>query len=79
KLDYITQELIIEKAKETIQPRIPWQEPLKLELQHFVNCIFGKGKPIITGIDGLKAIKIAEAALKSSKTGKLVKLKSLLP
>ncbi|MGB9853346.1 MAG: Gfo/Idh/MocA family protein [Candidatus Bathyarchaeales archaeon] len=75
KLDYITQELTIENAKETVQPRIPWQEPLKLELRHFVNCILGKEKPIVTGIDGFKAIKIAEAALKSSKTGKLVKLK----
>mgnify|MGYP001134305452 CR=1 FL=1 len=34
KLDYITQELTIEDAKETLQPRYPWQEPLKLELQH---------------------------------------------
>jgi len=74
KLDYITQELTIEDAKETVQPRIPWQEPLKLELQHFVNCIFGREKPLITGFDGLKALKIAEAALKSSKTGRLVKL-----
>jgi predicted dehydrogenase len=32
-------------------------------------------KPFITGLDGLKALKIAEAALKSSKTGKLVRLK----
>jgi UDP-N-acetylglucosamine 3-dehydrogenase len=75
KLDYITQELTIETAKETVQPRIPWQEPLKLELQHFANCILGKEKPFITGLDGLKALKIAEAALKSSKTGKLVRLK----
>jgi len=75
KIDYITQELTIENAKETVQPRLPWQEPLKLELRHFVNCILGKEKPLVTGIDGFKAIKIAEAALKSSKTGKLVKLK----
>jgi UDP-N-acetylglucosamine 3-dehydrogenase len=75
KLDYITQELTIETAKETVQPRIPWQEPLKLELQNFANCILGKEKPFITGLDGLKALKIAEAALKSSETGKLVRLK----
>lgn len=75
KIDYITQELTVEDAKETVQPRIPWQEPLKLELQHFANCILGKEKPLITGVDGLKALKIAEAVLKSSKTGKLVKIK----
>ncbi|MEM3769562.1 MAG: Gfo/Idh/MocA family oxidoreductase [Candidatus Bathyarchaeia archaeon] len=75
KLDYITQELTIETAEKTVQPRIPWQEPLKLELQHFARCVFGKEKPLITGWDGLRALKIAEAALKSSKTGRLVKLK----
>jgi UDP-N-acetylglucosamine 3-dehydrogenase len=75
KLDYITQELTIEDAKETIQPRYPWQEPLKLELQHFANCILKKEKPPITGMDGLKALQIAEAALKSSATGRAVKLK----
>lgn len=75
KLDYITQELTIENAKETVQPRIPWQEPLKLELQHFANCVLGREKPLITGVEGLKALKIAEAALKSSRTGRLIKIK----
>jgi UDP-N-acetylglucosamine 3-dehydrogenase len=74
KLDYITQELTIEDAKETIQPRYPWREPLKLELQHFANCILKEEKPLITGMDGLKALQIAEAALKSSATGRAVKL-----
>lgn len=75
KLDYITQELTIEDAKETLQPRYPWQEPLKLELQHFANCILRKEKPLVTGIDGLKALEIAEAALKSSFTGKVIRIK----
>jgi UDP-N-acetylglucosamine 3-dehydrogenase len=75
KLDYITQELTIEDAKKTLQPRYPWQEPLKLELQHFANCILKKEKLLITGTDGLKALQIAEAALKSSATGRAVKLR----
>jgi len=75
KLDYITQELMIEDAKETIQPRYPWREPLKLELRHFANCVLKREEPIITGVDGLKALQIAEAALKSSAKGKAIKLK----
>lgn len=75
KLDYITQELTIENAEETVQPRQPWKEPLKLELHHFARCILKKEEPLITGMDGLKALQIAEAALKSSATGRLVKLK----
>jgi UDP-N-acetylglucosamine 3-dehydrogenase len=75
KLDYITQELTIEDAKETIQPRYLWQEPLKLELRHFADCVLKKEKPLITGTDGLKALQIAEAALKSSATNRMIKLK----
>lgn len=74
RLDYITQELWIEDAKENLQPRFPWQEPLKLELQHFADCILEKKKPLVTGVDGLKALKIAEAALKSSAKNRAIKL-----
>jgi UDP-N-acetylglucosamine 3-dehydrogenase len=75
KLDYITQELTVEDAKETVQPRYQIQEPLKLELQHFANCILKKEKPLITGLDGLKALRISESAIKSSSTDKIVRLK----
>jgi UDP-N-acetylglucosamine 3-dehydrogenase len=74
-LDYITQELTVENARETLKPRYQMQEPLKLELQHFANCIMKKDKPLITGLDGLKALRIAESALKSSATGRIIKLK----
>lgn len=74
-LDYITQELRIEDAKQTVQPRYPTTEPLKVELRHFANCVLGKEKPLITGLDGLRALRIAESALKSSASGKIVKLK----
>jgi len=75
RLDYMTQELWIEEPKENLQPRYPWQEPLKLELQHFADCILEKKKPLITGVDGLKALQIAEAALRSSTKNRAVKLR----
>jgi UDP-N-acetylglucosamine 3-dehydrogenase len=75
RLDYITQDLWIESAKESLQPRYPFEEPLKLELQHFAECIKEKKKPIITGYDGLKALQIAEAALQSSAKNRMVNLK----
>jgi len=74
RLDYITQELWIEAAKENLQPKFPWQEPLKLELQHFSDCILKKQKPMVTGADGIRALKIAEAALKSSAKNKAIKI-----
>jgi UDP-N-acetylglucosamine 3-dehydrogenase len=75
RLDYITQELWIENAKETLQPRYQWQEPLKLELQHFADCILTKKNPLITATDGVKALQIAEAALQSSMKNRAIKLK----
>lgn len=74
RLDYMTQELWIEDQKETLMPRYAWQEPLKLELQHFAECILEKKRPLITGVDGLKALEIAEAALRSSAKNKAIKL-----
>jgi UDP-N-acetylglucosamine 3-dehydrogenase len=74
RLDYMTQELWIEEPKENLQPRYLWQEPLKLELQHFADCILEKKKPLITGVDGLKALRVAEAALRSSAKNRAIKL-----
>ena len=74
RLDYITQELWIEAAKENLQPKYPWQEPLKLELQHFSDCIMKKQKPMVTGADGLRALSIAEAAIKSSAKNRAIKI-----
>lgn len=75
RLDYVSQELWIEAAKENRQPKFPWQEPLKLELQHFVNCATRKEKPLVIGEDGFKALRIAEAALLSSEKNKAIRLK----
>jgi len=76
-LDYITQEITIETEGQTLAPRYEVREPLKLELQHFASSILSGKEPIITGVDGLKALQIAEAALKSARTGTTVKIKPL--
>jgi UDP-N-acetylglucosamine 3-dehydrogenase len=74
KLDYITQEVFIERATETLEPTFPIKEPLKVELEHFVDCVVNKKEPKITGKDGLRALQIAEAAMKASATSKTIKL-----
>jgi UDP-N-acetylglucosamine 3-dehydrogenase len=75
RLDYITQDLWIEQQTESVQPRIPFQEPLKLELQHFADCIMEKKKPLITGDDGVRALEIAQAAMQSSAKNRAIQLK----
>ena len=74
-LNYITQEITIETAGKSTTSRQASQEPLKLELQHFANCVLNNRTPTVIGIDGLKALQIAEAAFKSSKQSRAVKLK----
>jgi len=74
-LDYIKQEITVETSERTLKPRYEWKEPLKLELQHFAKSILADKEPEVTGIDGLKALMIAEAAMKSSELGKSVHLK----
>ena len=74
-LDYITQELVIDDAEKSVKPRYPWKEPLKEELQSFARSVIKGEEPAITGVDGLKALRIAEAALKSAEKGTVIKLK----
>ena len=68
-VEYITQEITTENDKGIYQPFIESREPLLLELEGFVNSILHDEQPQPTGLDGLKALKICEAALQSAKTG----------
>lgn len=77
-LDFITQEVRIDSSKQTVMPRYPWKEPLKLELQHFANSVIHAKEPRVTGVDGLKALIITEAALQSAEKNETIKLKEKL-
>jgi len=74
RLDYNSQELWIENAVETVQPRNSFKEPLKAELEHFAECIIEKKTPMITGEDGYRALEIALAAMESSAKNTVIKL-----
>ena len=74
-LDYLTQGITVETLDKTLSPRYQWKEPLKLELQHFAESVLKNKKPDVSGVDGLKALIIAEAAIKSSEKGAAIKLK----
>ncbi len=75
-LNYLTQEVKVERAGQCVMLEHEWKEPLKLELQHFVGCVLNNKEPLVTGADGLKALLIAEASLKSSMKCRAVKLKA---
>jgi len=73
-VEYITQEITIENDEGIYQPFIESREPLLLELEGFVNSILHDEQPQPTGLDGLKALNICEAALQSAKTGLPVRI-----
>lgn len=46
-------------------PYIKQEEPLKVETQHFLDCIQNKTKPISSGEQGLEMVRILEASSES--------------
>ena len=48
-------------------PYIKQDEPLKLECQHFLDCICGEAMPITGGAQGLEVVRILEASNHSLK------------
>ncbi len=54
----------------------PSVEPYVAELSHFIRCMKGEEQPICTAHDGLEAVKIASAAIKSAESGRAERLVS---
>lgn len=50
-------------------PYIKQEEPLKIECQHFLDCIKTGSIPETSGLDGLKVVQILEASSKSLQKG----------
>lgn len=71
-LNFITQEIKIDLEDKTDIPRTKYEEPLLLELKHFIECIKDGKSPEVCGEDGVKATKIAHAALASNKLGSAI-------
>ncbi|MEM3615372.1 MAG: Gfo/Idh/MocA family oxidoreductase [Candidatus Methanomethylicia archaeon] len=76
-IDYITQEIRIEDYNGVYIPNIQYEEPLKRELENFINVVAGLEEPIVNGWDGLMAVYLCELALKSTKTGQPIKIEGI--
>lgn len=57
-------------------PKIEMMEPLKLECQHFIDCVINQRRPFSDGDNGLAVLKVLTAAQRSLElNGKPVKVK----
>jgi len=68
-VDFVSQQTKVHEEGGTRVPTRAFQEPLSLELKEFTSAVEQKRKPLVTGEDGLKATRIAEAVLASSSSG----------
>jgi predicted dehydrogenase len=55
-------------GEEKVYP-LKWVEPLRVECQHFLDCIISGQKPISSGGDGAKVLKVLETAQRSLLNG----------
>ncbi len=63
-MDYDNQHFLTfdHRSGDVLLPKIDFKEPLKVEIDHFIDCI-EKGTPCITGIDhAKKVVQILEGA-----------------
>jgi UDP-N-acetylglucosamine 3-dehydrogenase len=68
-MDFITQEIVVENANETVTKKHEWAEPLKAELAHLASRIKEGKEPDVTAYDGLRALEMCEAVLVSAHSG----------
>jgi len=65
---------VILRSGDTFIPAIRVKEPLKMEMEHFVECILKKKKPLTDGSFSCEVLKIIEAGGKALKSGRKVKI-----
>ena len=68
-VDFVTQQTSVHERNMTTVPSRPFQEPLTLELKEWAAALSEGRKALVTGEDGLKTTKVAEAVLASSSSG----------
>lgn len=77
-IQFLSREVVVEKADSSRSPAVKQVEPLMAEVQHFINCIRNGERPLVGEVEGLKATLIADAILESMRTGKVVDLEEFM-
>lgn len=54
---------------EIVIPYIDWQEPLRVECEHFIDCVRRGRRPMSDGEQGLVVVAVLEAADRSMRSG----------
>jgi predicted dehydrogenase len=54
------------------QPEIKQVNALKYELELFIESVKNKTRPVVSGVDGLKALKVADEIIKKIEESKVL-------
>lgn len=57
--------LFIHRSGDILIPKIDFQEPLRIEARHFIECVRKRTAPLTDGTNGMDVVSILEAAGKS--------------
>ena len=57
------------RSGDILIPKISLQEPLRIECQHFVDCVREHRRPLTDGEDGLRVVRVLAAAQQSLAAG----------
>ncbi|HEY4711623.1 MAG TPA: UDP-N-acetylglucosamine 3-dehydrogenase [Dehalococcoidia bacterium] len=74
-VNYIEETLRIFDQEWIRDAKIEREEPLKLELMHFIDCVQNDREPLVSGEEGKHALEVALAAIESARTGKVCEIK----
>jgi UDP-N-acetylglucosamine 3-dehydrogenase len=74
-VNYIEETLRIFDKEWIRDAKIEKEEPLKLELLHFIDCVQHNKEPLVSGEEGKHALEVALAAVESARTGNVCRIK----
>ncbi len=60
---------LLMRAGDVLIPKIAATEPLKMECQHFVDCIISGEQPLTDGVHAKQVVRVLEAAQESMQSG----------
>jgi hypothetical protein len=60
---------LLVRSGDILIPKLDFVEPLKVECQHFIDCLHKHQRPLTDGYEGLQVVEMLEAAQRSLSKG----------
>ncbi len=74
-LDYIDQSITVHNEEWTKEYKVEDKEPLKNEIEEFIESCKNGERPLVNGEEGLHVLKVARKALESAEEGEIIEIR----